>query len=145
MTLALAALHLDVELQPRETIDLDLVAEYAEAIEAGAIFPPVVAFQNGAAELLLADGWHRRYAHAKAGREVIKVEVRKGDRMDALRHSLSANATHGRQRSEATLKRAYDLAVKHELVDPASVDAVRQALQCSTLTQREKSSNSSDP
>ena len=107
-SMPLDALTLDVELQPRETIDLELVAEYAEAIAAGAVFPPVTVFQNGKAELLLADGWHRFYGHERAGRDQIEVEVIEGDRLAALRFSLAANAKHGRRRDDGTLQRAYE-------------------------------------
>jgi len=137
MLLPLKDIDLDVELQPREDIDRELVAEYAEQIMTGAEFPPVVVFRNGSAEHLLADGWHRYYAHQILKRTEIAAEIREGDHEAALRYSLGANATHGRQRSETTIKRAYAKAVKAGLVDGADVDAVRDLLQIGQRTAEE--------
>jgi hypothetical protein len=131
-TLPLKNINLDVELQPREDIDHDLIDEYAEALEAGDEFPPVVVFKNGDAKPLLADGWHRYYAHQSAKRPEIAVEIREGDRVDAFRYSLQANATHGRKRSNETIRRSYDRAIKAGvLVDSADSDEVMALLKVS--------------
>ena len=60
-----------------------------------------------------------------------QVEVHEGDRLDALRYSLQANAKHGRRRDDGTLKRAYELAVKHKLVEETDVDGVQAVLAAS--------------
>lgn len=136
-TLPLKAIKLDVELQPREDIDRDLVAAYAEAMVEGAEFPPVVVFRNGSAEHLLSDGWHRYYAHKALDRKQIAAEVLEGDRLAALRYSIGANAAHGRQRSEMTLRRAYQIACANELIDPASDADVVGLLKCSERAARD--------
>jgi hypothetical protein len=50
-----------------------------------------------------------------------------------IRASLTANATHRRQRSARTLARAYGRSVKHGFVDAADVEAVATLLRCSGL------------
>jgi hypothetical protein len=128
-TLKLKQITLDVELQPREDIDRDLIATYAEAMLVADQFPPVVVFRNGSDENLLADGWHRYYAHQALKRPEIEAEVLDGDREAALRYSLQANATHGRPRSELTIKRAYMTACGAGLIDPANQEAVTAVLR----------------
>jgi len=50
-------IRVDMGTQTRETVDDDVVQEYAEAMEAGAVFPPIVVFYVEAqGEYVLADG-----------------------------------------------------------------------------------------
>lgn len=69
--------------QPRCQINMFVVDEYAEAIEAGAEMPPPVVFFDGE-DYWLADGFHRFRAYAKLGRESIPCDVNQGDRRDAV-------------------------------------------------------------
>lgn len=136
--LAIADIALDVKLQPRDDIDDELVAEYAEAIASGAIFPPVTIFAVKAdGRQMLADGWHRLYAHRKAGRETIAAEIIPAETFkDALRFSLKANARHGKRRDPGTLARAYRLACDELGVDPCDVKAVANILEVAESTAR---------
>lgn len=136
--LAIADIALDVKLQPRDQIDDELVAEYAEAIASGAVFPPVTVFAVKAdGRNLLADGWHRLYAHRKAGRDTIAVEITPTETFkDALRFSLRANARHGKRRDGGTLARAYRLACEELGVDPCDVKAVANTLEVAERTAR---------
>ena len=65
------------------------VTDYAEALTAGAIFPPVVVFSDGSA-FWLADGFHRLKAHREAGLAEIACEVRDGTQRDAVLYSPRA-------------------------------------------------------
>lgn len=107
----LSEVSLDHNLQPRVTITDAIVDEYAEAMMRGESFPPVVLFNDGAKNWL-ADGYHRYKAAQKAGLESISAEVRSGTKLDALRHALSANETHGLRRSQADRRRAVLIALR---------------------------------
>jgi uncharacterized ParB-like nuclease family protein len=79
----------------------ETVAEgYRDEIAAGAEFPPVVVFFDGA-DYWLADGFHRLIAHAAANRTEIAAEVRLGSRRDAILYAVGANALHGMHRTNA--------------------------------------------
>ncbi len=101
----IADLALDGSTQPRAALDAATVAEYAEALGAGAAFPPVVVYHDGAA-WWLADGFHRVAAAQAAGQATVLAEVRPGDRRAALLHAVGANAVHGLRRSNADKRRA---------------------------------------
>jgi len=73
-------------------------------------------------------------AHSALQLESIAVDLREGERIDALRYSLSANATHGKPRDQAEYRKAYDTACRNGLVARSNVDAVRDLLRCSTRT-----------
>jgi len=102
----LADIIADPALQPRERMDPATVLEYQAEMEAGAQFPPVIAFSDDAGKFWLADGFHRVQAGKQAGHSVINADVRPGGRREALLYSVSANATHGLRRSNADKRRA---------------------------------------
>jgi ParB-like chromosome segregation protein Spo0J len=103
--LPLGAITLDPRAQPRLRLDSGVVDEYAEAMKAGAEFPPVVAFHDGEA-YWLADGYHRHAAAGSVEAKTIKVEVRKGGVRDAILYAAGANARHGLRRSNEDKRRA---------------------------------------
>lgn len=104
MLLARSLIRSDGGTQPRAAIEFMVVKEYAEAMEAGASFPPPVVFYDGSA-YWLADGFHRVKAHADCGHDKIECDVRQGTLRDAVLHSLSANATHGIPRTPTDRRR----------------------------------------
>lgn len=115
MKMRVCDIRVDDALQSREAMDPAVVAEYAEAMTAGAVFPPVMVFQTMAEAVQdvpdslgawLADGFHRHAAAVKAGLEEIEVDLRAGGRREALLHSLGANATHGLKRTNADKRKA---------------------------------------
>jgi uncharacterized ParB-like nuclease family protein len=70
---ALTAITVDEEIQQRVIhIDDAVVSDYAERIEAGDTFPPVVVFQGDDGQLILADGFHRYHAYKKAGKGQVR-------------------------------------------------------------------------
>lgn len=91
--------------QMREQMHAETVAEYAEALLDGAVFPPVVLFHDGT-DHWLADGFHRLEAHRKIGRKEIAAEVRQGSSRDAILHGIGSNATHGLRRTQVDKRRA---------------------------------------
>ena len=81
-------------LQLREAISEDVVAEYAEAMHAGAQFPPVTVFRDpGTGVFYLADGFHRVEAAQRAGRSSVEADVRTGDYWAAEAYACGANAS----------------------------------------------------
>lgn len=62
----LASIRLDGGTQPRAELREDVIEDYAEAMRAGAVFPPVVVYFDGEA-YWLADGFHRVKAARGAG------------------------------------------------------------------------------
>jgi hypothetical protein len=97
---------IDPDLQMRESgLDAGIVAEYAEALNDGATFPPITAFFDGE-QYWLADGFHRVGAVKKLGLETINADVRQGSRRDAMLYAVGVNAIHGLRRSAADKRRA---------------------------------------
>lgn len=103
--LSLSAINRFGGTQPRARLDDSIIQEYAEAMIAGDVFPPVTTFHDGAV-YWLADGFHRVNAALRAGRETIDVMVHRGTQRDAILWSVSANATHGLRRTNEDKRRA---------------------------------------
>lgn len=104
------------EIQARASgTNVDTVAEYAEAMKAGAKFPAVTVYEiideEGAEEHLLVGGIHRVAAAVSAGVEKILACVVKGTRTQATLAAVGENATHGRRRSRADVREAIRLAL----------------------------------
>lgn len=105
MKLELNKIRLDGGTQPRVELNQEVVGEYAEAVMAGNIFPPVHVFHDGS-HYWLADGFHRYFAHKRAGNLEIEADVHTGTLRDALLFSLSANSKHGLRRTNEDKRRA---------------------------------------
>jgi len=93
-TLNIKLIRIDGGTQSRVVINTDAVTEYADAIKAGAEFPPVIVFHDGT-DHWLADGFHRFHAHNQIGRASIQAQVKTGTKRDAVLFSLGANDRHG--------------------------------------------------
>lgn len=91
--------------QSRAGINRETVAEYAEAMQAGATFPPLVVFHDGAS-YWLADGFHRYHAYAQINAHDVPADVRQGSQRDAILFSVGANASHGLRRTNDDKRRA---------------------------------------
>jgi hypothetical protein len=89
------------------------VLEYSRALEAGAEFPPAIAFDDGST-LWLSDGFLRLEAYKKAKRTEILCEIRPGTKRDALLFACGANAAHGARRSNADKRRAVSTLLEDE-------------------------------
>lgn len=91
--------------QSRASIDRGVVSDYAEAIEGGATFPPIVVFFDGSA-YWLADGFHRYEAYSAARVYDVPADVRQGTQRDAILFSVGANSSHGVRRTNDDKRRA---------------------------------------
>lgn len=107
----LADVAFDAGTQIRSAIDQQVVADYAEAMTAGATFPPIVLFHDGNAHYL-ADGFHRFMAAQRIEWREIDADVRAGTKEDALWFALGANKTNGKRLSDQDKKHAIVLAIK---------------------------------
>lgn len=104
-------IRIDGGTQSRVELNQETVAEYAEAYRAGASFPPVIVFYDGA-DRWLADGFHRYFGAKAAGLEQIYEEVIPGTQRDAVLYSLKANATHGLKRSNADKRKSVETVLR---------------------------------
>lgn len=98
-------IRIDGGTQPRKTINENVVQEYAEEMDDGAIFPPVDVFFDGV-DHWLADGFHRYHAHRRLLHNDIVAEIHKGTRRDAVLYSAGANADHGMRRTNTDKRRS---------------------------------------
>lgn len=73
----------------------DLIAEWAEAMLEGAIFPPIRLVRLPDQRLLLVDGFHRTNAAKKAKLKEITAIVEDGDAQVALFAAAGANTANG--------------------------------------------------
>lgn len=116
--LPLAKIRIDGGTQMRIGLNEETVAEYADAINAGAQLPPPVVFYDGN-EYWLGDGFHRVEAYKWAYKEIkvigsIDVDVRVGTRRDAVLFAAGANASHGLRRTAADKERGVDTLLRDE-------------------------------
>jgi ParB-like chromosome segregation protein Spo0J len=105
MNLKLSDISIDGDLQIRDAISDEAVADYYDVLRNGGKLPPVVVFYDSA-KYHLADGWHRFHAHKKAGFATIDAEVRDGTKRDAQLYALGANDNHGLRRTKADKRKA---------------------------------------
>lgn len=104
-------IRVDGGTQARVQLDWIAIDDYANAMQEGAAFPPVVVFYDGD-QYWLADGFHRLKAAEKAGSDELSVDVRPGTRHDAMWHAAGANSVHGVRRSNADKRNSVRLALK---------------------------------
>ncbi len=103
--LPISSIRMDGGTQTRAALDSTTCAEYADAMKAGAIFPPVTVFHDGT-DYWLADGFHRVEGARLAGLQDIPAEIRQGTQRDARLFAVGANQTHGLRRTNADKRRA---------------------------------------
>jgi hypothetical protein len=90
--LNLDVIRIDGETQPREELDQEMVAEYAELMRDGIKFPPVKVFFDGS-NYWLVDGFHRYFATKSNGFVSIETEIEEGTQREAQLHSMTANSS----------------------------------------------------
>lgn len=107
----LSAIAFDAGTQIRAAIDQHVVSDYAEAMTAGAVFPPIVLFHDGT-QHYLADGFHRFLAAQRNKWRELDADVRPGTRADALWFGLGANKKNGIRLSDVDKRHAVLLAAR---------------------------------
>ena len=111
-TINIEAIRIDGKTQSRAEIHNDTVAEYADALESGTTFPPIIVFFDGV-DYWLGDGFHRVHAFRQAGRASINADVREGTQSDAQLFSYGVNTDHGLRRTNADKRKAVTGALQH--------------------------------
>lgn len=89
--------------QPRLELDQDVVKDFAEKMRDGAVFPPIVVFNDGS-DNWLADGFTRFFATKSNGVTTIEAEVRQGTLREAKLYARKANNKHGRPLSSNDIR-----------------------------------------
>ena len=108
-------IRIDCDTQSRVEMNEAVIQEYAEAMEGGVEFPPIlVFFDETKNEFILADGFHRYAAHMRTKpNDPILAEQRIGTMSDASWASLAANQSHGLQRTNADKRNVVKRALLH--------------------------------
>jgi hypothetical protein len=114
-TLAPRLIQTDLDTQIRIEINEEVVKDYAEAMEAGDIFPPLlVYFDEPNNRYILVDGFHRFEAHRRLHpNDAISVKLELGTLDDARWASIGVNKNHGLRRTNADKRNAIVNALKH--------------------------------
>lgn len=116
--LKLKDLKATVKNQTREEINPEALADYKEAIKtakakgADIPFPPLVAYKDFEGNIWLSDGFTRRQALLANGIEDYDVEVREGEKRDAIKNGFLANREHGVRLTNADKKHNLLLALE---------------------------------
>ena len=105
----------DLDTHAREKICDETVKIYAEAMKNGARFPPItVFFDRENEQYILADGFHRLFAHLRVKpNDPIIIEQYLGNVKDAILHSVGSNKSHGLRRSNEDKRNFVELALLH--------------------------------
>jgi uncharacterized ParB-like nuclease family protein len=99
-----------LRVQVRQSNDVGIIEEYAEAYKAGADMPPIVVYQeSGTERYIVSDGHHRLKAAQKAELTTIEVDLVAGDESDALENALGSNHRHGLRLKKADRRRGVSL------------------------------------
>ena len=133
MKLKLKSVRLDGDTQPRQFVNEDVVADYAELLLEDTVFPPVVVFHDGA-NYWLADGFHRVEAADEADLKTIVAEIRQGSKRDATLYACGANRDHGLRRSRADVRRAITTLVQDAEWGQMANRAIADKVGCSPTT-----------
>ena len=101
----LTEIKVDSSLQGRCKLNQEVVDEYSEALREGIKLPPVKLYRVGSSYYLV-DGWHRYFAHKKAGLADIEVDIIDGDIRKATLYAIGANDSHGLRRTNEDKRKA---------------------------------------
>ena len=108
----LAKIRLDGGTQPRKEIDEPLVQHYTEILLEGKdTFPPIELWFDGK-DYWPSDGFHRYFAHKRAGVLDIEATISQGTKRDAFLACLKANGKHGKPRTPDERRYVVQLALE---------------------------------
>ena len=119
--------------QMRVEMTETIIEEYAEAMVAGDVFPPIIVFFDET-DHWLADGYHRTEVAKVLGREEIAADVRQGTKRDAWLFGIGANGKHGLRRSQADKRKAILALLADKELGKASDRKITQLANCDHKT-----------
>jgi DNA-binding transcriptional regulator YhcF (GntR family) len=129
----IADIRTDGGTQARASLNQDTVNEYANQMQDGAIFPPVVVFNDGS-DNWLADGFHRYFAHRQNGALEIEVELHSGTVDDATLYAFGATARRGLSFTKEDLQEIVSRMMKHSVWSTWSTRKIAEHIGCSAMT-----------
>lgn len=129
-SLLLEEIRIDGGTQLRAEINEDYVGECAAVLQSGGKLPPADVFHDGA-NYWLADGFHRRHAHAKADLPSMKCEIHIGTLRDAILFAAGANAAHGLQRTAADKRKTVAALLSDDEWSERSINWIAEACKVS--------------
>jgi len=95
----------------RVALSDETVNSYAEDMQRGDKFPPIMVYSDGS-RYILADGFHRLLAAKQTGATEIECSVESGSADDAFKCALGANRSNGLRRSNADKRYAVTKALE---------------------------------
>ena len=101
----LTEITVDSSLQGRCKLNQEVIDEYSEVLREGGKLPAIKVFRVGSCHYLV-DGWHRFFAHKKAGLADIEVDVIEGTMREATLFAVGANDDHGLRRTNDDKRKA---------------------------------------
>jgi ParB-like chromosome segregation protein Spo0J len=101
----LTEIKVESSLQGRCKLNQEVVDEYSEVLREGGKLPAIKVFRIGSSYYLV-DGWHRYFAHKKAGLADIEVDIIDGTMRDATLYAVGANDDHGLRRTNDDKRKA---------------------------------------
>jgi DNA-binding transcriptional regulator YhcF (GntR family) len=119
--------------QARASLNQDTVNEYAQQMQDGSIFPPVVVFNDGS-DIWLADGFHRYFATRQNGMLEIEVEIHQGTVDDATLYAFGATARRGLSFTREDLQEIVSRMMKHAVWSTWSTRKIAEHIGCSAMT-----------
>ena len=128
-------IRLDGGTQPRARLNKERVAEYADNLQAGAVFPPIEVCYDGK-DYWLWDGFHRVHACLAAKLDEVDANVIPGTQQDAQWLSYGANKAHGLFRSNGDKQRAVKAAMSHPKAAALSNRQIAEHCGVSEITVR---------
>jgi uncharacterized ParB-like nuclease family protein len=121
--------------QVRTKIHPETVKIYTEALENGAIMPPLDVFcEEGSERYILADGFHRHRAYVNVEAKEIECRRHIGGMLEALIFALGANETHGLRRSNGDKRLAVKMALKDPQISQYSLREIAEICKVSHTT-----------
>lgn len=145
MDLSLSQIEITQGIQCRAAIDGPTVADYVDRMEDGQAFPPIVVFDIEGVYVLV-DGFHRLLAAQRVGLKSFAVDVRQGNRIDAIKFAITANSAHGLRWNNEDKRHAVEVMLgecsqlsdraiaEHCRVSQPFVGKIRKELQPNELT-----------
>ena len=125
--LKLADIRCDSGTQCRSGVSEETVSDYAERMQSGDSFPPVVLFFDGN-EYHMADGFHRYLAASRNGSDELPAVLHQGTAQDALWYGLGSNRVNGLRLSPGDKRRAVELALRGFRLSGVALEGPAQQL-----------------